>query len=66
MSIWLIAVMLWHDGGDNYIRRHAIVPIPSAAECEQIADSLRIEWRKDNPAATISIECVPVIRMVKA
>lgn len=62
----MIAVMIWHDGGDTFTTRKAIVPIESRALCESSATTLRELWRKDIPHATISVECVPVMRLVKA
>ena len=65
-TFFLIAVMIWHDEGNTYSRRYAVVPIDSATLCETVADRLREDWRTERPHATIMLECVPVLRLVKA
>ena len=65
-AVFLVAIMIWHDGGDIFTKRHAIVSISSASLCESAADILREQWQREVAHATISIECVPVVRMVRA
>ena len=65
-TFFLIAVMIWHDEGSTNNTRKAVVPIDSGALCEAVADRLRDDWRKEVPGATISVECVPVIKWVRA
>ena len=58
--------MIWHDEGSTFNTRKAIVPIASASLCEASADALREMWRKEFAHATISVECVPVMKWVRA
>ena len=65
-TFFIIAVMLWHEDGETFSKRVRVVPTPSASICEAAADDLRAQWRKEFAHATISIECVPVVMLVKA
>ena len=65
-AFFLVAVMIWHDVGNNYYRRYAVLPIDSAELCEAVVDKLRDDWRKEQLSATIVLECVPVLRPFKA
>lgn len=58
--------MLWHEGGDNFFRRYVIVPTPSASTCEATAQTLRAKWQAEVTHATITVECVPVVLLVKS
>lgn len=65
-AVFLVAVMIWHEEGETFNKRHRIEPTPNATACEAVADALREKWRKEVSQATISIECVPVMMLVKA
>ena len=58
--------MIWHDVDSTYGRRYAVIPVESASVCEAVVDKLREEWRKEQPTATIVLECVPVLKPFKA
>lgn len=66
MVIFLIATLLAHDQGEIFTKRQATLSMPSSSICEAVAEEVRSAWRKDFPHATISVECVKVMRMTGA
>lgn len=65
-AIFLIAVLLVHNEGDVYTKRQTVVAVPSVPACEAVASELRQLWRKEFAHATISVECVKVVRLSNA